>query len=223
MKPLFGAVLMALVLSVSGCNTFDSSIKDSVPTDRLSAEQRQQKLLRITNWGLKGRISVRTSDDGANANLVWEQKDATSEVSIFGAFGLGAVRLVQRPQEAVLYRNGEKPLYGNKAEELLLWETGLKIPLHSLGLWLRGLPGEGREIAYDSYGRLRSLFYRDEFDTLWAATFERYRDVSGIQLPVRIRVEGGDYVIKLRADTWDAEESDAPPNSQRLQIPGISS
>ena len=220
MKQLAGIVL--LILLTTACS-FRPDPDDSIPSDNLTAIERQEKLQRIDTWGLKGRISVRTPDDGASASLVWDQQKDRSEVSIFGAFGLGAMRLVQKPDDAVLYRNGEKPVYARTAEELLLWETGLKVPLNSMRLWLRGLPGEVEDVSYDSYGRLRSLFYTDEFDTQWAATFERYRDVDGNQLPVRIRVEGGDYVIKLRTESWDVEASEQVPETERLQIPGISS
>ena len=216
------AGLFLLILLTTACS-FRPDPKESIPSDNLTAFERQEKIRRIETWGLKGRISVRTPDDGASASLVWDQQKDRSEVSIFGAFGLGAVRLVQKTDDAVLYRNGEKPVYARTAEELLLWETGLRIPLKSMRLWLRGLPGDGEGVSYDSFGRLRSLFYTDEFDTQWAATFERYRDVDGNQLPVRIRVEGGDYLIKLRTESWDVETREQVPNRERLQIPGISS
>ncbi len=211
-----------VVLFLTACSAFNPNIKDSVPEDDLSLEQRQEKLRQISDWGLRGRLSFRSGGDGTNASVIWDQQGDNIEVKLFGAFGAGAVRIMQKNNEAALYRSGEKPVFGLNAEELLLWETGLRIPLKSLSSWLRGLPGNGTDTAYDSYGRLRSLHYVDEFDTPWAATFERYRDVDGYQLPVRMRVESPTVVIQLVAEQWDAE-SQRETDSQRLHIPGASS
>ena len=212
--------LLFASLSLAGCSFLNPDLDERLPAEKISVEDRQARLLSITSWEMQGRISVKSSRDGANATLIWEQEDEKSEINLFGAFGAGAVRIVQKPGEAVLFRSGEKALYGESAEQLLLWETGLNIPLYNLGSWLRGLPGEGAEPLYDSYGRLRSLRYVDAHDIPWAATFERYREVDGYELPVRVRVEGSDYLIKLTTEKWDAEGSEADGSSRRLQIPG---
>jgi outer membrane lipoprotein LolB len=217
-------MVIALATVASGCALLNPDTPDAIPTDGLSAEQRQAELLRITDWRLQGRIALRSGEEGANASLVWTQQGDDTEVRLFGAFGLGAVRLVQGQQDAALYRSGHKPLYGENAEQLLRWETGMRIPLKSLGYWVRGLPGNGEDLSYDSYGRLRSLQYVDDFGAQWAATFERYREVNGHQLPVRVRVEGSDYLIRLTVERWTTEAADsAPADTQRLRIPGVSS
>lgn len=212
--------LIIASLFINGCSFLNPKIEDSVPSEIMSAADRQSRLLEITDWEMQGRITIKTSTDGANASLVWEQQDDRSVINIFGAFGTGSLRIIQKPGAAVLFRSGEKTLYGENAEELLLWETGLKVPLRNLASWIRGLPGDAIEPQYDAYGRLRSLQYVDEHDNIWAATFERYREVNGYELPVRVSVKGGDYQIKLTTEKWDAEGSEADGSSKRLQIPG---
>ncbi len=215
-------ILVCTSVLLGGCGVFDGNLHDSTPVEKLSAQERQARLQQLVDWGLTGRISVRSSQDGANATLTWEQNGANSEINLYGAFGIGAVRIIQKPDQAILYRSGQKPLYGSSAEQLLLWELGLKIPLRGLSLWLRGLQGEGTDAIYDSYGRLRSLRYTDVSDTHWAATFERYREVHGNQLPVRMRVEGGDITIKLNTQKWNTEVP-KKLNTDRLRIPGVTS
>lgn len=218
-------IVLAVVLSLSmtACSTIDRNEKDSIPNDLLTREQRQVDLTGMINWGLRGRISVKSGTKGVNASLVWKQSLQQYEMRLSGSLGFGGIRITQTPDEAVIYQNGDKPLYGLLADELLLWETGLNIPLRSLRFWLKGLPGDGHQVEYDQYGRMRSLLYVDAYDIIWKADFDRYRLVGGRQLPVRIRVEGDGFLIKLTTDQWDVE---APLQQQapvRFSIPGASS
>ncbi len=214
--------LLLNILLVSGCGVFDKRPINSVPIDNISILERQERLQQITNWGLKGRISIRSSDDGASASIVWDQQGKMSEIRLFGAFGIGTLRIVQKPGNATLYRGTEKPLYGENAEKLLLWELGLRVPLSSLKEWLRGIEGDSYDATYDSYGRLKSLRYTDANSINWFASFETYRLVNGNHLPVRMTVVGGGVQIKLKTDSWNTEEP-AENKTHRLLIPSVSS
>ncbi len=208
---------------MTACSTFELSGKDSIPDDLLTLEQRQADLNSMVDWGLRGRISVKSGKEGVNASLVWKQLAQQYELRLSGSLGFGGIRITQAPGEAVIFQNGEKPLYGLLADELLLWETGLNIPLRNLPYWLKGLPGGGHQVEFDEFGRMRSLLYLDAYDIVWHAKLERYRSVEGRQLPVRIRVEGGGFLIKLNTDQWDVEAPAKKETPVRFSIPGVSS
>ncbi len=214
--------LFCCTLFLEGCGLFEKTPTGSLPIDNLSAEERQSKLQEITHWGLKGKISIRSENDGANASIVWDQEGDDTEVRMFGAFGIGTVRVVQNPGSAILYRSGEKPLHGENAEELLLWEFGLRVPIANLRSWLRGLKGNGYNAVYDSFGRLKSLQYTDVNNINWLASFDIYRLVKGNHLPIQMSVKGGGIDIKVKTDSWLTEEPEEK-EIQRLRIPGVSS
>jgi len=96
------------------------------------------------------------------------------------------------------------------------------MPLRSLSQWLRGLKGDGQNDQYDAYGLLMSLNYTDDLGIAWRADFIKYRQIDNNELPVKLNIEGGGYLIKLNIDSWVLDEEQPKIKHQRLSIPGIS-
>ena len=210
-----------MVASLAACSTLSSV---DTPDDGLNRQARIAQLNALQDWVLRGRIGIRTETDGVTANLTWAQEDRQSDVRLDGAFGAGASRILQSPSGAALFLDGEKPLYGDDAESLLYWETGLRIPLNGLSHWLIGLPRAGDESIYDDFGRLSKLSYLDPEGILWKADFQEYTEVDGLQLPLRAVVLGGGFTLTLSVDDWRPGELQlpAPAAPARLSIPGRS-
>lgn len=215
----FLALLM--VATLAACSTLPSV---DAPEDSLTRQARIAQLNALQDWTLGGRIGIRSADEGVTASLTWTQQGRASDIRLSGAFGAGASRIEQSPAGAALYLDGQKPLYGDDAESLLYWETGLRVPLRGLSEWLVGLARAEDEAGYDAYGRLSWLSYLDPEGILWKADFVQYTEVDGIQLPLSVTVQGGGFVLSLIVNEWRPGDlvlptQDAPP---RLSIPGRS-
>ncbi|MDO6459557.1 lipoprotein insertase outer membrane protein LolB [Granulosicoccaceae sp. 1_MG-2023] len=216
MKSFF---VLLLALTLSACSTLSPVDK---PTDGLNQAQRRAQLQALAAWQLRGRIAIRTETDGITANLDWRQDGNRSDIRLAGAFGAGATRVVRSAQGAEIYLDGDKPLYGDDAESLLYWETGLRIPLQALSSWLIGLAGPFDDAVYDDFGRLETLSYTDPEGIVWRAGFEEYTLVEDLQLPLRIQVRGAGFTLRLSADEWLPGERrvSTPAAPPRLMIPG---
>ncbi|KAA3632958.1 MAG: outer membrane lipoprotein LolB [Proteobacteria bacterium] len=118
-------------------------------TDTLERwEQRRDALAAIEQWDMKGRMAVRTDDDGGSATFVWVREKEVHEIEMFGPFGSGRVTITQDANGASLRDGDNPPVRADTAQELLYRQAGWHVPFESLNYWLKGVP------APEPYDRL---------------------------------------------------------------------
>lgn len=161
-----------------------------MPAPRPAAEQLERlwqthamQLTPVTRWELRGRLAVRTDDQGGQATLSWQREAARQRIRLNGPLGSGAVRVTQDESGARLEDSAQRVFEAASAEELVYRYTGWQLPLAHLEWWVRGLPVPGlpatREL--DDAGRLKSLRQQG-----WELRYEEYLRVEGYDLPVRL-------------------------------------
>lgn len=223
----FGWLLLAT--SITACTTptkHDPAVPGIVYE---SIEARQQTLSTLTDWTALGRISLSTPDEGFSAAMSWEQANSDYAVELTALLGQRAFNVSQQGSAASLKARGRSQVSGQDAEQLLLRELGVRVPLAQFGFWMRGLPGSLGQPAYGAAGRLQQLDYLDPDGTNWVASFKRYKVTNARELPELIDVKGGDYTIRLLIKSWKWQQpvptatTPADPSSPqpagRLSIP----
>ena len=150
-------------------------------------------------WGFRGRLSMNDGADGGSGQLHWRTAGEHSQLDFRGALGKGAWRLTLAPGSAQLTRSDGSQLTDPSVEALLSSEWGWEVPVEELVYWVRGLraPGPAEVIDFDSAGKITRLSQSG-----WEIEFERYRDVSGLQLPGKIEAVRGQLKIKLVPASW---------------------
>lgn len=216
--------VVPLLLIASACRT--------IPVDDASVRpvaERQAELLGLDNWQAKGSIALSSPTTGISGSLDWLQQRQDFTVALTAALGQG-LKVTQRGELATLTTRGKAPATGPSAEALILDELRVRIPLRQLSFWIRGLPGNEGEPAFDRFGRLIRLKYLDLDGVLWRAKFERYVQINTLDLPALIQVNGGDYEIRVLIKSWEPRlpslDVDTQPEKQpskRIVIPGVSS
>lgn len=179
MKPAGFPFLFSLfsLLLLSGCAVLPAR----VPEDAARAwAARQQALAALVAWDIRGRIALRSHDEGVQATLHWARDGERHRISLVGPLGSGQVRLTQDAAGAELRDAEQKQYRGRTARELLARTTGWDVPLESMNWWVLGLPVPEvvSERELDAVGRLASLTQLG-----WEIEFIEYRRYGVHELP----------------------------------------
>jgi outer membrane lipoprotein LolB len=191
---------IALFSGLPGCSTVAplSSPTNAKPSSPSWAE-REQQLRQLDHWQLQGKIAIRSPSDSASASIAWKQDQKNYSISILGPFGSNAVQIYGGPGQVKLQNAQGKQFYANTPEQLLLDQTGWKLPVSSLYYWVRGLPvpGEAGEREFDPYHRLSKLSQQQ-----WRVSFDEYKTFDGLELPTKLVLVHPSLNIKLVIKQW---------------------
>ena len=153
----------------------------------------------ISTWELSGAIAARNKKKGWTASLNWLQQGANKyQIRLFGPLGGGTV-VIENDGGTVTYIDGPKKIMSHDADELLQKQTGIRLPVHDLYYWVRGLsaPGAVEASQYDQSAHLMSLTQAG-----YIIRYTNYTSVSNVDLPSKIQLEGHGVIIKLVIKRW---------------------
>lgn len=173
------------VLLLAGCTALPVRAPDEVAR---AWAARQQALAPLANWDLRGRIALRSRDEGVQASLHWVRDGARHRITLVGPLGSGQVRLTQDTGGAELTDADKKRYRGTSAREVLARVTGWDVPIENMNWWVLGLPAPGAvERALDSAGRLTQI---SQFG--WEVEFLEYGYYGPHELPSRFFIRRRD-------------------------------
>lgn len=173
------ASVFVLVFYLSGCASLPPPVVDSARI----WQERQQKLAPLIDWEIRGRMALRTDEEGWHASLVWVRADDRHRIDLTGPLGRGHVRLSRDRDGAELKDTDSNVMRAERGEDLLVQATGYRVPLEGLDYWVRGLPLPGRALEFelDPWGRLRGLKQDG-----WDIEFLAYASHGGYELPSKL-------------------------------------
>lgn len=129
----------------------------------------------------------------------WVQQGANSyQIRLMGPLGGGAV-LISKKGNTITFQDGSKITTSTNADELLLKQTGIRLPVNNLYYWVRGLPAPGgvQSEKHDQFNHLIQLKQNG-----YTIDFNKYTSVKGIDLPSMIRLEGNGVMVKVVIKNW---------------------
>jgi outer membrane lipoprotein LolB len=162
-------------------------------------QQRQVSLARIRAWDLRGRLWLRSADEGFNLSLQWRREADRHRIDLTGPLGGGRVRLTQDRHGAELRDASDVVDRDASVQQLLARRTGWDLPLDGLNYWVLGLPAPDAptQSEIDSWGRLKTL---EQFG--WDIRFLEYVQQGGHELPSRVfikrRHDAADRTLEVR-------------------------
>jgi outer membrane lipoprotein LolB len=174
-------VVVCVAAFLAACTTLPD--RPPVENPELVWRQRQAAGQALVNWDLRGRLSVRTNNEGAQASLRWQREGVRHQLDFLGPFGRGALRLTQTGTGAELRDGDNRVQRARDAESLLQRATGWRLPLHGMAFWVRGLPDPcvPYEKELDEWGRLKKLNQSG-----WRIEVLDYRSGALGELPVKL-------------------------------------
>lgn len=198
---------MSLVLGSCSSLTTKPSAEKNISAEQVQQrwQQRQQQLLNLSDWQMKGRMVVMNGVELWALSVDWEQRGDQYVIFLSGPFGAGKVQLAGSTKGVLLRDSDNQVFYASTPEELLLDHTGIAMPLSYLRFWILGLLQSDSNLAanrvkFDKLGRLESLT-REQ----WDVRFKRYTktDNVSVELPDKIFIhKGEDVEVRIVVGEW---------------------
>ncbi|MDX2346172.1 MAG: lipoprotein insertase outer membrane protein LolB [Legionella sp.] len=154
----------------------------------------------LSTWQITGAVAAKTKNKSWTASLDWKQQSLNRyRLRLYGPLGGGSV-LVEKNGRIITYQDGQKKIKTTDIDQLLYKETGVRVPLHNLYYWVRGVkaPGAIQSTEYDAKGHLIILKQGG-----YTIRYEGYQTVKGRDLPTKLRVTGSRGSLKLVIKHWE--------------------
>lgn len=189
-----GALLLAALLA--GCATL---VHPGGAADRAAWQARRERLAKVSDWRLSGRLGVTTAQRGGSASLDWREQGELMTLVFSGPFGLGAVKLEGTPREMQVRNSKGRTWITYDPEHALESSLGWPLPVSSLRYWVLGLPAPDVDSTLDigSRGLLASLVQQG-----WRVRYTAYGKTGGLFLPQGLVLTRGATRIKLIISDW---------------------
>lgn len=177
----------------TGTNTSTSTNKV------IPVEQRKERTNTISSWEIRGAMAAKNKAKGWSASMNWVQNGANSyQIRLMGPLGSGTV-LISKKGSTITFQDGRKRVTSTNADELLLKQTGIRLPVSNLYYWVRGLPAPGGAGA-EQHDQSNHLVHLQQSG--YSINFGNYTSVKGVDLPGMVRLEGNGVMVKVIIKNW---------------------
>lgn len=191
------AIIAAIMLALSACGG-----RSVIELEPLGSEYtaRRAVLEEASTWSLRGRIAIRTADDGFSANLNWAQAEDRFDIRLNGPLGVGTV-LLDGDLETVRLRqkDGETEVFADP-ERSLSARLGWTVPVGSFRYWALGIESPNGQVAsrvVADDGRLQRLEQGG-----WDVEFVSYQGAAGADLPRKLLADNGEVKLTVVIRQW---------------------
>tara|TARA_R110002110_G_scaffold301156_1_gene515210 strand:+ start:175765 stop:176340 length:576 start_codon:yes stop_codon:yes gene_type:complete len=182
---------------VTACQTGTPLADSNWPAHRSQIET-------LNDWILQGRLNIRQQASSDTVSINWQQADDRFTINLSGALGLGATLISGDANAIRLERANEVPIIAGSLRELSRDYLGYEFPAQALYYWVRGIPtpDSQADISLNEAQLLATLNQTDSQGIRWQLEYDRYSNVSGVNLPGRIRMTHPDYRLTLIIQDW---------------------
>ncbi|MDG2107432.1 MAG: lipoprotein insertase outer membrane protein LolB [Woeseiaceae bacterium] len=181
---------------ISGC----TSVRPSIDLPNIATwDLRQEALGQLDDWEFRGRIAVKSEEEGFNGHLNWVQDGDKFFATVGGPLGVGAVKIKgDRWKVSLTDKDGIITVLEDPETELYL-RYGWTVPINSFRYWVLGIedPSTKVKAEVDEFGRLVSLRQND-----WELKISRYHESAGQEMPYNLTVSNPDTRVRMVIDKW---------------------
>ncbi|WP_058533383.1 lipoprotein insertase outer membrane protein LolB [Legionella saoudiensis] len=173
---------------------------EKAPAEKAPVEkQHAAKAETVSSWEIRGALAAKNKSKGWSAAMHWTQNGPNSyQIRLMGPLGAGAV-LINKKGGTITFQDGPKRITSTNADELLLKQTGVRLPVSNLYYWVRGLPAPGKVSSEKRDAANNLVMLRQSGYTI---TFGNYTSVKGVALPGMVRLDGNGVMVKVVIKNW---------------------
>jgi len=162
--------------------------------------QNKLRLAQLDAWSFRGRLAVSDGRESSSVFMRWQQQPDAYVIHLMTFLGQQLARLEGNSNNVTLYRKDHPPMQASSVAALMAEQVGWTVPVDGLRYWIKGLSDSrsGFSSELDTQGRLAILRQSG-----WTVKFERYREIDGLPVPAKMRLERDDLNIRLVMDRWE--------------------
>lgn len=190
------SIFVLFSLLVTSCATHRQSTLPPLGNDYRT---RETALALLDDWQVKGRIGIRTADDGFSGSLRWRQRGKVMSASLHGPLGIGALQLDGTEKQLTLARGDGDVVELADPESALAARYGWTVPVGSFRYWVLGIadPRTRADLDLGAEGLLNGLK-----QGAWQVVYRDYQTVAGEQLPKKLVADNGEIKMTVSIKDW---------------------
>lgn len=191
--------VLAAAFLLTACAPTPRPAEEPAANKVVPLEKRKAETATVSSWEISGAMAAKSKAKSWSASMNWVQHGPNSyQIRLIGPLGGGTV-IIDKSGKTVSFQDGAKKVSSSNADELLLKQTGIRLPVNNLYYWVRGLPAPGgvQSEKHDQYNHLTQLRQAG-----YDIDFGQYTSVKGIDLPSTIRLVGNGVMVKVIIKHW---------------------
>lgn len=198
-KP-FALLLCVLLALLQACAT-------TPPLQAVAWQEHARQVAAMTEWTLSGRLAIRQEGQADTVRINWRQSGDNSLINLSSTFlGLGAVRIQAEPGLVLVEKAGETARTLPSLDTLSSEYIPYDFPAAWLLWWIRGLPVPELDTSVQTTTELGVLQELEQSAAAggrsYALRYENYKNIDGLLLPGRIRLNSQGVQLTFIIDNW---------------------
>lgn len=166
-----------------------------------------------SHWQVNGKLSLQiphhTELNRPQTYVLrfnWEQAEDDYTLNLLGPLNIGLLRIIKKQQLTTLIQ-GQRRVTSTNAEQLLLEQTNLPLPLNSLQFWLMGQPSPMWPVQKDNSATDQAGFTQQG----WHIHYSAFISDESHALPKKIVASHASLKLKIAIHQWQFNR----PNEQQ--------
>jgi len=175
------------------------------PASRITASPQpaaQVTLEELPIFTIRGKLGVKHNNEGANANLDWEQNHDSYNVKLTGPLGQGRLEIGGNASQATITDQKGHVIKVASIEDYLHKKLGWYLPVRSWSYWVKGLPSPSEKFTatYHENGKLKTL---SQFE--WNIEYVDYMATTRGYLPRKLILQRPGTQLRVIIKEWVVE------------------
>jgi len=185
------ACLIILLQAACSNSTYFQKSKDIA-----SWKQTRAEMEAISQWDIKGKISIRAGQQLYTADMYWQQKQQILNMRLVAPFSQAVTQFSGSDQQGYQVMTEKGELFDVDSPETVTENAfGVTLPFYELKSWIKGVPSRDYPVwkaEFNEDNRLQAFQQSG-----WQVKIMKYKKVSGKLLPSKL------FLTRLTEDIAD--------------------
>ncbi|MFC4699692.1 lipoprotein insertase outer membrane protein LolB [Glaciecola siphonariae] len=198
-------IYFTLTVSITGCTLRPADVSQSQDPQLIE----QQKLNKLKNWSVRGKLAFISERERKSAYINWQQSGNASVMNLTSVVGTNIASLDYDGKLASLRADGQ--LWQDQSPSALIYRTtGWDVPVEFLSDWMKGAVASSLVTERFENGLVKRVVTKCDACLPWTINYTRYGeftlDGDIYTLPISMRLTQNQAQIQtslvLRIDNW---------------------